>query len=193
MGATISAGEPRHAALIGRAQGGDRDAFGILIREHDEAMRRLAYSLLQDRGQMDDALQEAYFRAYRGLGSFRGAAAFSTWLYRIVYRTCIDEIRKRRPVDPLDDGRDVADPASGPESQVAARRDVAAALARLSSDMRAAVWLIDAEGLSYDEAARVLGTPPGTVASRVSRARAHLREHLHDPGHPEEEARHERS
>ena len=75
------------------------------------------------------------------------------------------------------------DPHAGPEAQAAARRDIAAALARLTTDMRAAVWLIDGEGLSYDEAAAVLGVPEGTVASRVSRARAQLRSVLGDHGY----------
>jgi len=74
---------------------GDRDAFGSLIRQHDLSMRRLAFGLVGDRGGMDDALQEAYLRAYRGLPSFHGDSAFGTWLYRIVYRTCLDELRRR--------------------------------------------------------------------------------------------------
>src|SRR5260221_7196500 len=127
---------------------------------------------------MDDALQEAYLRAYRGLPSFHGDSAFGTWLYRIVYRTCLDELRRRRPVGALDEAADVADSRPGPEMQVAVRRDIDAAMAQLSNEMRAAVWLIDGEGLSYDEAASVLGVPAGTIASRVSRARVQLRRTL---------------
>ena len=171
-------GDARSVALVLRAQSGDRVAFGSLIRHHDLSMRRLAFGLVGDRGGMDDALQEAYLRAYRGLPGFHGESAFGTWLYRIVYRTCLDELRRRKPVATLDEAAEVADPKSGPESQAAARRDIDLALAKLSSEMRAAVWLIDGEGLSYDEAAGVLGVPAGTIASRVSRARAQLRRSL---------------
>ena len=169
-------------ALVLRAQGGDQVAFGTLIRRHDRSMRRLAHGLLGDQARMDDALQDAYIRAYRGLGSFQGKAAFSTWLYRIVYRSCLDEIRRRKPQTSLDEILEQPDPHAGPEAQASARRDIDAALAQLTTDMRAAVWLIDGEGLSYDEAAEVLGVPEGTVASRVSRARAQLRVALSDNG-----------
>lgn len=181
MGST-TASEGPSLALVLRAQGGDRQAFTSLIRSHDESMRRLAYGLLGDRAQMDDALQEAYVKAYRGLPSFRGNSSFGTWLYRIVYRSCIDEMRKRRPADSLEDDADFVDRAAGPEARAEASYDVEQALRRLSAEMRAAVWLVDAEGLSYDEAARVLGTPPGTVASRVSRARAQLRREIEGGG-----------
>ncbi len=175
---STATGETRSVALVLRAQSGDRHAFGSLIRQHDLSMRRLAYGILGDRTRMDDALQEAYLRAYRGLPSFHGHSTFGTWLYRIVYRACIDELRRRRPVVGLDEAAELADRRAGPDSQATARRDIDVALAQLPSDMRAAVWLIDGEGLSYDAAAEVLGVPAGTVASRVSRARAQLRKSL---------------
>src|SRR5262245_30965204 len=168
-------GETRSVALVLRAQTGDQHAFSTLIRLHDLSMRRLAYGLLGDRSRMDDALQEAYLRAYRGLPSFHGHSSFGTWLYRIVYRACIDDLRRQRAVVALEEAEDLADRRSGPDSQATARRDIDVALAQLPTDMRAAVWLIDGEGLSYENAAEVLGVPPGTVASRVSRARAQLR------------------
>jgi len=171
-------GDALSVALVLRAQSGDRDAFGSLIRQHDVSMRRLAFGLVGDRGGMDDALQEAYLRAYRGLPSFHGDSAFGTWLYRIVYRTCLDELRRRRPVSALEEAADVPDTRAGPELQASSRRDIDAAMAQLSNEMRAAVWLIDGEGLSYDEAAGVLGVPAGTIASRVSRARVQLRRAL---------------
>jgi RNA polymerase sigma-70 factor (ECF subfamily) len=114
------------------------------------------------------------------LPGFHGDSAFGTWLYRIVYRTCLDELRRRKATAPLEDAVEVADPRAGPDAQASTRRDVDAAMAQLSSDMRAAVWLVDGEGLSYDEAAGVLGVPAGTIASRVSRARVQLRRAL-DP------------
>jgi RNA polymerase sigma-70 factor (ECF subfamily) len=180
VGSATTTGDARSVALVLRAQSGDRDAFSSLIRQHDLSMRRLAYGIVGDRGAMDDALQEAYLRAYRGLPGFHGDSAFGTWLYRIVYRTCLDELRRRKAVAPLDDAVEIADTKAGPDAQATARHDIDAAMAKLSSDMRAAVWLVDGEGLSYDEAAGVLGVPPGTIASRVSRARVQLRRAL-DP------------
>jgi len=156
-----------------RARRLDADAFVELVLRSDRRHRRLAFRLLGDRDRMDDVLQDAYVRAFRALGSFRGDAALETWLYRIVYNACIDDLRRRRPSGelPLDD-RDAPDLApAAPED----RLDLAAALAALPDELRAVVLLVDAEDLSYAEAAEILGVPAGTIASRLNRARAHLR------------------
>jgi RNA polymerase sigma-70 factor (ECF subfamily) len=121
---------------------------------------------------MDDVLQEAYVRAFTALPRFRGGAAFATWLYRIVYNACLDELRRgrsRREVA-LEEWR-----SAGAADDVEGRLDLAAALARLPVELRAVVLLVDAEGLSYEEAADVLGIAPGTIGSRLNRARAALR------------------
>ncbi len=85
--------------LLADAQGGDQRAFSLLLRHLDERMRALAWKMLGDRDRMDDALQEAYAKAWRSLASFRGDADFGTWLYRITYNACLDELRRdaRRP------------------------------------------------------------------------------------------------
>jgi RNA polymerase sigma-70 factor (ECF subfamily) len=168
----------RHASepmLLRHARRGDAQAFTALVRRHDDALRALAFRLLGDRAAMDDALQEAYVRAYRSLGTFEGRSGFGTWLYRIVYRTCVDELR-RRGRDELASLELAATPDAS--SSVAARVDLAAALAALPPELRASVLLVDAQGFSYDEAAEILGIPAGTVASRLNRARAALRETL---------------
>lgn len=151
-----------------------------MIRHYDEGLRRLAYRLLGDRDAMDDVLQEAYVKAFRALASFRGDATPGTWLYRIVYNACLDELRKRKrvvalPVEALADR-----PAPGPNVDEAAgeRQRLAAALAALPADQRAAVLLVDAEGFDYMGAARALGVADGTVRSRVSRGRTALRRAL---------------
>jgi RNA polymerase sigma-70 factor (ECF subfamily) len=167
----------RHAsehALLRRARRGHSDAFAELVRRHDEALRALAYRLLGERAAMDDALQDAYIRAYRSLASFEGRSGFGTWLYRIAYRSCIDELRRRGRNDwsPLDDSDLVA---PEPALDAAGRLDLADALAALPVELRASVLLVDAQGFSYDEAAGILGVPAGTVASRLNRARAVLR------------------
>jgi RNA polymerase sigma-70 factor (ECF subfamily) len=167
--------------LLRRARRGDAEAFTALVRRHDDTLRALAFRLLGDRAAMDDALQEAYVRAYRSLGSFEGRSGFGTWMYRIAYRTCIDELRRRGRDDlaPLDS--DAASPDQS--SAVATRLDLAGALAALAPELRAGVLLVDAQGFSYDEAAEILGIPAGTVASRLNRARAALREAL-EPSAP---------
>ena len=162
---------PVHEMATRRAGRLDAEAFIELVARDDLGHRRLAFRLLGDRDRMDDVLQEAYERAFRALPSFRGDASLETWLYRIVYHACIDDLRGRRAHEPLEewDERLVAIPAAPEE-----RLDLAAALASLPPELRAVVLVVDAEGLSYAEAAVVLGTPAGTVASRLSRARAHL-------------------
>jgi RNA polymerase sigma-70 factor, ECF subfamily len=163
---------PTDELLLARARRGDAAAFARLLRDVDESHRRLAYRLLRDRQAMDDALQEAYVSAFRALPRFWGGAAFGTWLYRIVYNACVDELRRGRA------RREVAlDELSAAISEdgVAEQLDLEAALAALPPELRAVVLLVDAEGLSYHEAAEVLGVAPGTIGSRLNRARAALR------------------
>jgi RNA polymerase sigma-70 factor, ECF subfamily len=172
------------AARVVRAQAGDRAAFTALVEHHDHRLRGLAYKLLAgDRHRMDDAMQEAYLNAYRGLGRFRSDADVGTWLYRIVYNACVDELRRSRrrpePVDPAEHERATA--RSGPESQVAAADAALRGLRALPDDQRLTVVLVDGEGFDNVQAAEFLGVAPGTVASRLSRARAAMRAVLHDP------------
>ena len=164
------------------AQAGDARAFEALIAEHDHGLRALAFRLLEDRVAMQDALQDAYVSAYRAIGSFTGSSAFGTWMYRIVYNACIDELRRRprRGHAALEDAREHADPAPGPGDVVTTRAALASALAGLSPEHRAVVLLIDAQGFSYAEVAQALGISAGTVASRLNRARAALRPVLGD-------------
>jgi len=163
---------PTDELLLARARRGDAAAFTLLLRAADESHRRLAYRLLGDRQSMDDVLQEAYLRAFRALPRFRGGAAFGTWLYRIVYNACLDELRRGRS------RREVALdqlPAVVSGESVEEQLDLEAALSALPAELRAVVLLVDAEGLSYDEAAEVLDVAPGTIGSRLNRARAALR------------------
>lgn len=166
-------------AVVERAKAGDHRAFAELVRHYDHRLRALAFRLLQDRDAMDDALQDAYVKAFRALGGFRTGAAPGTWLYRIVYNACLDELRRRRrrPAQPFDDTMDemveTATPAVDAGLTGSARLE--RALAALPADQRAALVLVDAEGYDYAAAAEVLGVQPGTIGSRVSRARAAVR------------------
>jgi RNA polymerase sigma-70 factor (ECF subfamily) len=169
--------------LVARAVAGERDAFTALVRQHDDRLRALAYQLLGgDRNAMDDALQEAYLRAFRALPSFRHDADIGSWLYRIVYNACIDELRRARvrpaPVDPgahdhLAAGRD-------PGAVVADRDATLRALRSLPDDQRVTLVLVDGEGFDNVTAARILDVAPGTVGSRLSRARATVRRILEE-------------
>lgn len=173
------------AALVRRVLDGDLAAFGEVVRRHDERMRALAYKLLAgDRHRMDDVLQDAYLKAFRGLGGFRLDAHLGSWLYRIVYNACIDELRRaRRRADPIDTAApawEQAAPGSGPDQVAVAADATRRALARLPDDQRITVVMVDGEGLDNQTVAALLGVAPGTVASRLSRARAAMRQHLGD-------------
>jgi RNA polymerase sigma-70 factor (ECF subfamily) len=170
------------AELLDRARRGDHRAFADLLRRHDARLRALAYRLLGDATLMDDALQEAYVKAYTSLARFRGDARFGTWLYRIVHNTCIDMLRRTRDVVPLTPGMAMAGPAE--DAGVVARLDLEAALGTLSVDHRSVIVLVDAVGLDYGEAAEVLEVPIGTVRSRLARARRALRRKLDPDGGP---------
>ena len=169
------------ARLLARARTGDLDAFVQLIGLHDRALRALAYRLLEDSHQMDDALQEAYLKAFRALRGFEGRSAFGSWMRRIVYNVCMDQLRQRssgsRRIS-LGVADEMPDPMPDPGEVAAQRVDLAAALASLPPKMRATVLMVDAEGMDYQAVADVLGVPVGTVRSRLSQARRLLRRAL---------------
>jgi RNA polymerase sigma-70 factor (ECF subfamily) len=167
-------------SVLEKARRGDPGAFEELVRHYDPMLRALAYRLLGNRAAMDDALQDAYVKAFRALPGFRAEAGVGTWLYRITYRTCLDALRAedRRRTSPIGEHDHAADPAGDPARVVTQRADLAAALDSLPPDQRAAVLLVDAEGLDYTTAGEVLGVAAGTIASRLSRARAALRRAL---------------
>lgn len=155
-------------------RGQDVDDFVTVVREHDRSLRALAFRLVGPR--VDDVLQEAYLRAFRSLSGFEGRSALRTWLHRIVYTTCIDELRRPQLVQlPIDGARTVRDTASLPDSRAAAATDLGVAMRELPEQQRAAVWLVDAEGFTYRETAEILDAPEGSVATWVSRARSTLR------------------
>jgi RNA polymerase sigma-70 factor (ECF subfamily) len=151
-----------------------------LVRHYDPGLRALAYRIVGDPDRMDDALQEAYVHAFRALPRFRGDSAIGTWLYRIVYNACVDELKRARNVVPLESIRERTDPRPGAAETIPLRRDLAAALGGLSPDDRAAILLVDAQGFDYRSAAEIVGVPEGTIASRLNRARAILRRFLDD-------------
>ncbi len=160
-------------ALCRQAAAGDNSAFMGLIMRYDAASRALAWHLLRDATEMDDALQDAYLKAFKGIRRFAGRSSFGTWLHSIVYRVCLDHLRGRRDETTLDDATR-ADCGPDPSERV----DITGALDALPTDQLGAVILVDALGYDYREAGRILRIAPGTVGSRLSRAHAALRDRL---------------
>jgi RNA polymerase sigma-70 factor (ECF subfamily) len=162
--------------LLVRHHGGDAAAFGVLVARHRDRAWAVALRTLGDPSDAADAVQDAFVKAYRTAGSFRGDAQFSTWLHRIVVNCCLDLLRRSRvrPTVPLDEtSAAVADP-SDPMARTELGHDVVAALRQVSADQRAAIVLVDVEGYSVEEAAALLGVPAGTVKSRCHRGRVQL-------------------
>jgi RNA polymerase sigma-70 factor (ECF subfamily) len=170
----VSLEEVSDAELLAAHVAGDPDAFPELVRRHRDRLWAVALRTLGDREEAADALQDALVSAYRRAASFRGEAAVTTWLHRIVVNACLDRVRRQRarPTVPLPD----AEPASSRDdhSSLEAVLDVRAALATLPVGQRAALVLVDMHGLSISEAAAVLGVAEGTVKSRCSRGRTAL-------------------
>jgi len=170
--------------LVRLCRDGDGDAFGVLIERHQAMLFNLAMRIVGDRDDAMDVLQDAALKGWRAIGSLRGGA-FRSWMSSIVARTCIDRVRARRPVDPLEDdeGRVIAlpDARPGPEALALSREraaEVQAALMRLGADHRAVLLMRDLTGLSYEEIAAGLDIPIGTVRSRLARARVNLQADL---------------
>ncbi|MDQ1419291.1 MAG: hypothetical protein QOJ52_1253, partial [Acidimicrobiaceae bacterium] len=129
------------ATVVAQARTGDVGAFGHIVDHYDRRLRALAYRLLGERDLMDDVLQEVYVKAFRALPRFKGDASLGTWLFRITYNTCIDELRGNPKVVRLfadgPGGHDPPSPAAGPEDVAIGRHDLAAALATLKPDQLA--------------------------------------------------------
>lgn len=177
--------------LIEAGQRGDVEAFNQLVRLYESRVYNLCYRMLGDADAAADVAQDTFISAYRNLHRFRGGV-FRSWLLRIATNACYDALRarKRRPAVSLDaaqegddDGPafDIPDPSESPDD-AALRRELAAAIQRgidqLPDDQRVVVILSDVQGLAYEEIAAVTNTNLGTVKSRLSRARARLRDIL---------------
>lgn len=172
--------------LVERVQSGDKEAFGLLVSKYQRKLVRLVMRLVRDPAEAEDVAQEAFIKAYRALPNFRGESAFYTWLYRIGVNTAKNWLLsqgRRMPVmsEILDEDTD-----GGGNDHSLLRNDetpdrllmskqigetVNAAMDALPEDLRTAISLREIEGLSYEEIARVMDCPVGTVRSRIFRAR----------------------
>jgi RNA polymerase sigma-70 factor (ECF subfamily) len=177
-GVDLADGDPRaeDRALLAAHVSGDTEAFAELVRRHKDRLWAVALRTTGDREDASDALQDALVSAYRNAASYRGDAAVTTWLHRIVVNASLDALRRRaarRSVPLSDEDVRLADPSDAlgdRETSVV----VAQALDTLPPDQRVAIVLVDIQGYSIEEAARILDCAQGTVKSRCSRGRARL-------------------
>ncbi len=157
--------------LVKRAQRGDRFAFEQLVERHQHRLFTLAARTLGSRTDAEDAVQDAFLRAWRNIGSFRGGSLFSTWLYRICVNAAHDQ-RMRRHADPVEPVES-ADPRDRFADQELSS-ELQQALGALDDAQREVVVLYDVLGASYAEIAEITETAEGTVKSRLFRGRAEL-------------------
>jgi RNA polymerase sigma-70 factor (ECF subfamily) len=169
------------AELLARVVGGDRQAFELVMRNHEDRVFSVCLRILGDRERALDATQDTFLTVFRKASQFEGRSAVGTWIYRIAVNACYDQLRKtqRRPTESLPEHVDPTDPSAEEAIESAALRpEIESALSQLPADFRNAVILADLEGLPLPEVAEVLGVPIGTVKSRVFRGRRLLAQRL---------------
>jgi RNA polymerase sigma-70 factor (ECF subfamily) len=162
--------------LITRAQQGDRQAFGELVRRHRAGVVNVVYRMSGDANLAEDAAQEAFIRAWQHLSGYRPRSPFRNWLYRIATNAALDALRREKQTVDVD-GLQLAASSEGPEATVEGlerAERVQEAVAALPPASRAVLVLREYEGLSYREIAETLEVPMGTVMSRLSYARSVL-------------------
>lgn len=177
--------------LVRRCQEGDQQAFRVLVERYEGRVYNLACSILGDREIAKDAAQNAFIRAYQALPGFRAESGFYTWLYRIAVNVCLNAAQKekrRRDSTSLDTLLDSGQfstehlwerrTPAGDFERLRLQETIQEILNLLSSDHRLVIVLKDIEGMSQEEISRTLNCSVGTVKSRLSRARAHLRDLL---------------
>ena len=183
----MTAAASSDADLIAAHAAGDPHAFAELVRRHRDRMWAVALRTLRDPEEAADALQEAFISAFRAAGSFRAESQVTTWLHRIVVNACLDRVRRRqaRPTVPLPEtgpGEPAADGDAMADRET--RLVVNEALAALPEEQRVPIVLVDVEGYSVADTAKLLGIAEGTVKSRCARGRAKLAKtlgHLRNP------------
>lgn len=171
--------------LVVRAQHGDQQAFGLLVSKYQRKLARLLSRLIRDPAEVEDVAQETFIKAYRALGSFRGESAFYTWLYRIGVNTAKNYLvsqGRRAPTRTEHDTEEAEGFEEGellrdintPERLLFSKEigeTVNSAMEALPEDLRTAIVLREIEGMSYEDIAKMMDCPIGTVRSRIFRAR----------------------
>jgi RNA polymerase sigma-70 factor (ECF subfamily) len=176
--------------LVERAQRGDKRAFELLVEKYQRKLGRLLARFIRDPAEVEDVTQEAFIKAYRALPAFRGDSAFYTWLYRIGINTAknyLMALGRRAPTsteveageaEGFEDGEQLRD-INTPESVLLSNeiaRTVNATIEELPEELRTAIQLREIEGMSYEDIARIMDCPIGTVRSRIFRAREAIAE-----------------
>lgn len=181
-------------ALVRRVQNGERQAFDLLVLKYQRRIMRLLSRMVDDPAEVEDLAQEAFIKAWRALPQFRGESAFYTWLYRIAVNTARTALtaRQRQPQAQAQSGLETTDGETfspndsltdhdTPESAAVSREiahTVNLAIEDLPEDQRTAIVLREIEGMSYEEIARIMQCPIGTVRSRIYRAREAIAQRL---------------
>ena len=178
--------------LVARAQSGDKLAFGLLVEKYQRKLARLLSRFIRDPAEVEDVTQEAFIKAYRALPAFRGDSAFYTWLYRIGINTAKNYLMamgRRAPTsteveaedaEGFDEGEQLRD-INTPESLLLSNEiaeTVNATIEKLPEELRTAIQMREIEGMSYEDIARAMDCPIGTVRSRIFRAREAIAEQL---------------
>ena len=170
--------------LVRRVQRGEKAAFDLLVLKYQHKVAKLVSRYVRDRREVEDVTQEAFIKAYRAIGGFRGDSAFYTWLYRIAVNTAknyLESLGRRPPATDIEaeaaefvDGADSLREHATPERQLLTD-EIATTVNRvidgLPGDLRTAITLREIEGMSYEEIAEIMECPIGTVRSRIFRAR----------------------
>jgi RNA polymerase sigma-70 factor, ECF subfamily len=178
--------------LVERAQRGDKRAFELLVEKYQRKLGRLLARFIRDPAEVEDVTQEAFIKAYRALPAFRGDSAFYTWLYRIGINTAknyLMALGRRAPTSTEVEAEDAEGYEEGeqlrdintPESMLLSKeiaQTVNATIEQLPEELRTAIQLREIEGMSYEDIARIMDCPIGTVRSRIFRAREAIAERL---------------
>lgn len=187
--------------LISRVKSGETEAFDVLVRKYQHKAFGVVSRLISDPAAAEDVVQESFIRAYRSLDRFRGDSAFYTWLYRIAVNTAKNHLMARGRRPPSAD-IDAADAEQMPQSEVMREegtpeevtqslelgRKVVQVVEDLPPDLKQALTLREIDGLTYEEIARIMDCPIGTVRSRIFRARGAIHNALEHLSREKEEA-----
>jgi RNA polymerase sigma-70 factor, ECF subfamily len=178
--------------LVARAQGGDKRAFELLVEKYQRKLARLLSRFIRDPAEVEDVTQEAFIKAYRALPAFRGDSAFYTWLYRIGINTAKNYLMamgRRAPTsteveaeeaEGFEEGEQLRD-INTPESLLLSNEiaeTVNSTIEALPEELRTAIQMREIEGMSYEDIAKAMDCPIGTVRSRIFRAREAIAEQL---------------
>lgn len=178
--------------IILRCKNGDREAFNLLMEKYQRQVFNVVYGMLSDYEDASDATQEVFIKVYRSIASFKGQSSFMTWLYRICSNVCNDFLRKRQrqgrtvslDADNDEETNNVMDVVSNepmPDEMLEmneSQKALWAAIKALKKEYREIIVYSDIQQLSYDEIARIIRCPNGTVKSRLNRARSALKKNL---------------